>query len=60
VGIERYTDGYIQRLERTANDAKDLAKDLEQVGFDKKNIKVAVDRADIDKVSEGRLTLRPN
>jgi uncharacterized protein len=43
VGIERYTDGYIQRLERTANDAKDLGKDLEQVGFDKKNIKVAVD-----------------
>jgi uncharacterized protein (UPF0335 family) len=43
VGIERYTDSYIQRLDRTANDAKDLGKDLEQVGFDKKNIKVAVD-----------------
>jgi len=43
VGIQRYTDGYIQRLDRTANDARDLAKDLEEVGFDKKNIKVAVD-----------------
>jgi TPR repeat protein/uncharacterized protein (UPF0335 family) len=43
VGIQRYSDGYIQRLERAANDAKDLAKDLEEVGFDKKNIKVAVD-----------------
>jgi TPR repeat protein len=43
VGIQRYSDGYIQRLERAANDAKDLAKDLEDVGFDKKNIKVAVD-----------------
>ena len=43
VGIQRYSDGYIQRLERAANDAKDLAKDLEEVGFDKKNIKLAVD-----------------
>ncbi len=43
VGIQRYSDGYIQRLERASNDAKDLAKDLEEVGFDKKNIKVAVD-----------------
>lgn len=43
VGIQRYSDGYIQRLERAASDAKDLAKDLEEVGFDKKNIKVAVD-----------------
>src|SRR5215469_11203713 len=30
VGIQRYSDGYIQRLERAANDAKDLAKDLEE------------------------------
>ena len=48
VGIQRYSDGYIQRLERAANDAKDLAKDLEEVGFDKKNIKVAVDLRDRD------------
>jgi TPR repeat protein len=43
VGIQRYSDGYIQRLDRAANDAKDLAKDLEEVGFDRKNIKVTVD-----------------
>ncbi len=48
VGIQRYSDGYIQRLERAANDARDLAKDLEEVGFDKKNIKVAVDLRDRD------------
>ena len=48
VGIQRYSDGYIQRLERAANDAKDLAKDLEEVGFDKKNIKVATDLRDRD------------
>jgi TPR repeat protein/uncharacterized protein (UPF0335 family) len=43
IGIERYSDGFIQRLDRTVNDAKDLAKDLEEVGFDKKNIKVVAD-----------------
>jgi TPR repeat protein/uncharacterized protein (UPF0335 family) len=43
IGIERYSDGFIQRLDRTVNDAKDLAKDLEEVGFDKKNIKVVTD-----------------
>jgi uncharacterized protein (UPF0335 family) len=48
VGIQRYSDGYIQRLERATNDAKDLAKDLEEVGFDKKNIKVTVDLRDRD------------
>jgi len=48
VGIQRYSDGYIQRLERAANDAKDLAKDLEEVGFDKKNIKVAADLSNKD------------
>lgn len=48
VGIQRYSDGYIQRLERAANDAKDLAKDLEEVGFDKKNIKVATDLSNRD------------
>jgi TPR repeat protein len=43
IGVERYSDGFIQRLDRTVNDAKDLAKDLEEVGFDKKNIKVVSD-----------------
>src|SRR6266849_2360274 len=43
IGIERYSDGFIQRLDRTVNDAKDLAKDLEEVGFDKKNIRVVTD-----------------
>jgi TPR repeat protein len=43
VGNLKYNDSYIVRLERTVNDAKDLAKDLEDVGFDKKNIKVATD-----------------
>ena len=41
IGIDRYSDGFIQRLDRTVNDAKDVAKDLEEVGFDKKNIKPA-------------------
>ncbi len=48
VGIQRYSDGYIQRLDRAANDAKDLAKDLEEVGFDKKNIKLSTDLRDRD------------
>src|SRR5260370_19400756 len=48
VGIQRYSDGYIQRLERPTNDAKDRAQDLEEVGFDKKNIKVTVDLRDRD------------
>ena len=43
VGIQRYNDGFIQRLDRTVNDAKDLAADLEDAGFDKKNIKVVTD-----------------
>ncbi len=43
VGIQRYNDGFIQRLDRTVNDAKDLATDLEDAGFDKKNIKVVTD-----------------
>jgi uncharacterized protein len=43
VGIQRYSDGFIQPLTRTVDDAKDLAKDLENVGFDKKNIKVVTD-----------------
>jgi uncharacterized protein (UPF0335 family) len=43
VGIQRYSDGFIQPLDRTVDDAKDLAKDLENIGFDKKNIKVVTD-----------------
>src|SRR5262245_780964 len=43
VGVQRYSDGNIEQLSRTANDAKDLARDLEEVGFDKKNIKVVID-----------------
>ncbi len=43
VGMERYADGNIQRLSRSISDARDLAADLEQVGFDKKNIKVVAD-----------------
>jgi TPR repeat protein len=48
IGIQRYSDGYIQHLKHSTNDAKDLAKDLEEVGFDKKNIKVAVDLSNRD------------
>ena len=43
VGVQRYSDGYIQPLTRAVNDAKDLGKDLEDAGFDKKNIKVVTD-----------------
>ena len=43
VGIKRYNDGNIPQLNRTVNDANDLARDLEEVGFDKKNIRVAND-----------------
>jgi len=43
IGNQEYKDGNIQQLRRSANDAKDLAKDLEEVGFDKKNIKVVLD-----------------
>jgi len=43
VGVQRYSDGYINPLTRAVNDAKDLGKDLEDAGFDKKNIKVATD-----------------
>ncbi len=43
VGVQRYSDGYISRLTRAVNDAVDLAKDLEDAGFDKKNIKVVTD-----------------
>ena len=43
VGVQRYSDGTIQQLSRSANDARDLARDLEEIGFDRKNIKVLVD-----------------
>src|SRR5207248_6360323 len=43
VGEQRYGDGYINPLTRAVNDAKDVAKDLEDAGFDKKNIKVVTD-----------------
>jgi hypothetical protein len=43
VGVENYSDGYVQQITRTANDARDLARDLEEVGFDSKNIKVLID-----------------
>jgi len=41
--VQRYGDGYINPLTRAVNDAKDLGKDLEDAGFDKKNIKVVTD-----------------
>ena len=43
VGVQRYSDGYINPLTRAVNDARDLGKDLEDAGFDKKNIKVVTD-----------------
>ena len=43
VGNQDYKDGNIQQLRRAVNDARDLAKDLEEIGFDKKNIKVVTD-----------------
>jgi uncharacterized protein len=43
VGNQNYTDGHINQLTRSVNDARDLAKDLEDAGFDKKNIKVVTD-----------------
>jgi len=52
LGEQRYTDSNIQSLTRSDNDAADVASDLEQVGFDKKNITLATDlraRADFDK-----------
>src|SRR5665213_105784 len=43
VGIQRYNDARIQQLTRTVTDAKDLGQDLEEVGFDRKNIKIVTD-----------------
>lgn len=49
VGVQHYGDGNIQQLSRAINDATDLAKDLEEVGFDKKNIKLVKDLRTKDK-----------
>lgn len=43
VGIERYSDRDIQTLTRSDTDAGDVAKDLQDVGFDKKDITLATD-----------------
>jgi uncharacterized protein len=52
VGEQRYSDQDIPSLTRSDNDASDLAADLEQVGFDKKNITLATElrgKSDFDK-----------
>ncbi|QAY95600.1 hypothetical protein CWB41_07485 [Methylovirgula ligni] len=43
LGIQRYGDPDIQNLTRADNDAADIASDLQEVGFDKKNITLATD-----------------
>ncbi len=43
LGVQRYSDSDIQSLTRSDNDAEDLASDLQDLGFDKKNITVAKD-----------------
>jgi TPR repeat protein len=49
LGVERYSDPQIQRLSRSDADATDVAADLEQLGFDRKNITLATDlRAKVD------------
>src|SRR5271155_149697 len=52
IGEQRYSDQDIPSLTRSDADASDVASDLEQVGFDKKNITLATDlrtKADFDK-----------
>ena len=52
VGEQRYSDPDIPSLTRSDNDANDVAADLEQVGFDRKNITLATElrgKADFDK-----------
>src|SRR5271170_5799735 len=52
IGEQRYSDQDIPSLTRSDNDANDLAADLEQVGFDKKNITLATElrgKSDFDK-----------
>lgn len=52
LGEQRYSDHNIPSLERSDADAGDVAADLEQVGFDRKNITLATDlraKGDFDK-----------
>ena len=43
VGVQRYSDRDIQSLTRSDADADDVAADLQDMGFDKKNITLAKD-----------------
>jgi uncharacterized protein len=43
VGVQRYSDPRILQLTRTVTDAKDLGYDLEDVGFDHKDVTVIAD-----------------
>jgi TPR repeat protein len=59
LGVQHYSDPQIQRLNRSDTDATDVAADLEQLGFDKKNITLATDlraKADFDKRFDAFLT----
>ena len=52
LGVKNYTDHEIQSLQLSDADARDIASDLEQVGFDKKNITIALNlraKADFDR-----------
>lgn len=52
LGIKNYPDTDIQSLQLSEEDAKGVATDLEQVGFDKKNITTALNlrsKADFDR-----------
>jgi len=52
VGEQRYSDSDIPSLTRSDNDASDIAANLEQVGFDKKNVTLATElhaKSDFDK-----------
>jgi TPR repeat protein/uncharacterized protein (UPF0335 family) len=52
VGIQRYSDRDIQTLTRSDSDAADVASDLQDMGFDKKNVTLATDirsKDDFDK-----------
>ena len=52
LGVKNYADRDIQTLVLSDADAKDVASDLEQVGFDKKNITTALNlraKADFDR-----------
>jgi uncharacterized protein len=52
LGVKNYADREIQTLELPEADARGVASDLEQIGFDKKNITTALNlraKADFDK-----------